>query len=224
MVMVSRCRIPGHLYLLPTIDTHHLFLLLPLLSTRPHRISLTHPIPFLTVLKNCTRLISRRHRSTLMTADNMSLRGTLTSRTHIISRHQPANRESMVKRESDDVTLPQLRRHNSTSNGPDQTLPPPPPDVGPHHPGHMEERRHMSYDNDPGQTYRHQSYPPPPPTPLPPHPQPPPPPYDQSPMYPPPMGPDGPSPITTYTRRSADHSSAVIIQAHFILAMLCRSE
>ena len=85
MVMVSRCRIPGHLYLLPTIHTHHLFLLLHLLSTRPHRISLTLPIPSLTVLKNCTRLISRRHRSTLMTADNMSQRGTLTSRTPITS-------------------------------------------------------------------------------------------------------------------------------------------
>ncbi|KAH8746118.1 hypothetical protein F5883DRAFT_654221 [Diaporthe sp. PMI_573] len=108
----------------------------------------------------------------------------------------------MVKRESDDVTLPQLRRHNSTGNGTEQTLPPPPPDVGPHPPGHMEERRHMSYDNGPGQMYRHQSYPPPPPTPLPPHPQPPPPPYDQSPMYPLPMGPDGPSPITTYTTAS----------------------
>lgn len=60
----------------------------------------------------------------------------------------------------------------------------------------------MSYDNGPGQMYRHQNYPPPPPTPLPPHPQPPPTPYDQSPMYPPPMGPDGPYPITTYTAAS----------------------
>ncbi|KAH8746367.1 hypothetical protein F5883DRAFT_622732 [Diaporthe sp. PMI_573] len=44
----------------------------------------------------------------------------------------------------------------------------------------MEERRHMSYDNGPGQMYRHQNYPPPPPTPLPPHPQPPPPPALQA--------------------------------------------
>ncbi|KAJ0120255.1 hypothetical protein J7T55_001112 [Diaporthe amygdali] len=204
MVMVSRSPIPGHLYLLPTIHTHLLFLLLPLLSTRPHRISHTLPIPSLTVLKSCTRRhisSSRRHRSTLMTADNMSQRAH--QQYPPPPGYQPQSRESMVKRESDDVTLPQLRRPNSTGNGPEQPLPPPPPHAGPHPPGHMEERRHMSYDNGPGpQMYRHQTYPPPPPTPLPPHPQPPPTPYDQSPMYPPPMGPDGPYPITTYTAAS----------------------
>lgn len=108
----------------------------------------------------------------------------------------------MVKRESDDGLLPQLPRPISTGNGPEQTRPPPPPHVGPHPPGHMEERRHMSYDTGPGQMYRHQNYPPPPPTPLPPHPQPPSTPYDQSPMYHPPLGPDGPYPLTTYTTAS----------------------
>ena len=46
-VMVFRCRSPGHLYSVPTIDTHHLFLL-PFLST-PHSLSHTFPIHSLNV-------------------------------------------------------------------------------------------------------------------------------------------------------------------------------
>lgn len=54
----------------------------------------------------------------------------------------------------------------------------------------------MSYDNgSTPQMYRHPTYPPPPPTPLS-HPGPPPTPYEQNQMYAPPMGPDGPYPIT----------------------------
>lgn len=55
----------------------------------------------------------------------------------------------------------------------------------------------MSYDNGPAPMYRHPTYPPPPQTPLS-HPSAPPTPYEQTSMYgpPPPMGPDGPYPIT----------------------------
>lgn len=100
----------------------------------------------------------------------------------------------MVKRESDEIKLPQIVMPNSTGNGPEPSLPPPAHGHLP--PPHMEERRHMSYDNGPApQMYRHSTYPPPPPTPLS-HPGPPPSPYEQTQMYAPsPMGPDGPYPI-----------------------------
>ncbi|ROV96468.1 hypothetical protein VSDG_05439 [Cytospora chrysosperma] len=119
----------------------------------------------------------------------------------------------MVKREADDVTLPQLRRPNSTGNGPEQPLPPPPSHGGPHPQGHMEERRHMSYDNGPAPMYRHPTYPPPPQTPLS-HPSAPPTPYEQTSMYgpPPPMGPDGPYPIT-YAAASGKRKSQRASQA-----------
>lgn len=128
--------------------------------------------------------------------------------------HQPPNRDSMVKRETEDVTLPQLRRPNSTGNGPEQPLPPPPPHGGPHPQGHMEDRRHMSYDNGPAPPmYRHPTYPPPPQTALP-HPPAPPTPYEQTSMYgPPPMGPDGPYSITYATagggKRKSQRASQV---------------
>ncbi|CAN8105783.1 unnamed protein product [Discula destructiva] len=102
----------------------------------------------------------------------------------------------MVKRESDEVKLPQIVRPNSTVNGPEQTPLPPPSAHGPPQ-SHIEEhRRHMAYDNGPvPQMYRQPTYPPPPPTPLS-HQGPPQSPYEQTQMYaPPPMGPDGSYPI-----------------------------
>lgn len=121
------------------------------------------------------------------------------------SGYQAPGRDSMVKRESDDIKLPHIVRPNSTGNGPEQS-PLPPPAHG-HPPPHMEERRHMSYDNGPGpQLYRHPTYPPPPQTPLS-HPGPPPTPYEQTQMYAPPgMGPDGPYPIS-YTSSSGKRKS-----------------
>lgn len=130
------------------------------------------------------------------------------------SGYQPAGRDSMVvKRDPDEVKLPQINRPNSTGNGPEQSGLPPPPAHGPP-PAHMEERRHMSYDNAPGpQLYRHPSYPPPPQTPIS-HPGPPPTPYEQTQMYaPPPMGPDGAYPITSYSagggKRKSQRASQV---------------
>ncbi|PSR78965.1 hypothetical protein BD289DRAFT_376004 [Coniella lustricola] len=113
----------------------------------------------------------------------------------------PPPRDSVVKREGDDVKLPQIGRPNSTGNGPEQSHLPPPPHPPPlltahghSHPGHMEDRRLVSYESGhppPPQMYRQSSYPAPqtpmshtaPPTP-----------YDQTQMYPPPpsMGPDYP--------------------------------
>lgn len=64
----------------------------------------------------------------------------------------------------------------------------------------------MSYENGPApQLYRHPTYPPPPQTPLS-HPGAPPTPYDQTQMYAPPMGPDGPYPIA-YTAASGKRKS-----------------
>lgn len=115
----------------------------------------------------------------------------------------------MVKRDPDEVKLPQIVRPNS--NGPEQSPLPPPPTHGPP-PSHMEERRHMSYDSGPApQLYRHPSYPPPQ-TPLS-HPGPPPTPYEQTQMYATPsMGPDGPYPITYTTgggKRKSQRASQV---------------
>lgn len=70
----------------------------------------------------------------------------------------------------------------------------------------------MSYENGPAaQLYRHPTYPPAPQTPLP-HPGPPPTPYEQTQMYAPPMGPDGPYPITyaaTGGKRKSQRASQV---------------
>lgn len=87
MAMVSRSPILGQLYLLRTIHNLRHFLLLPLLSTRPHRISHTLPTPSLLGLRSSLRLISRRHRSTSMTVVNMSQRDTLLSRTPTTNLH-----------------------------------------------------------------------------------------------------------------------------------------
>lgn len=97
MVMVSRSPIPGHLYLLRTIHNLRHFLLLPLLSTRPRRIS--HTLPILSPLghKNILRLISRRRRhSTSMTVVNMNQRDTLLSRTPITNLH-PLRRTNLTQ-------------------------------------------------------------------------------------------------------------------------------
>ncbi|KAJ9156105.1 C6 zinc finger domain-containing protein [Pleurostoma richardsiae] len=95
----------------------------------------------------------------------------------------PPPRDPHVKRDPAEDTLPQLRRPSSTGNAPEAIPPgtshgPMPP------PAHLEERRHMSYDNGPPPPppmYRHPSFPPPQ-TPLPP-----PSPYEQQ-MYAPPPG------------------------------------
>lgn len=75
----------------------------------------------------------------------------------------------------------------------------------------------MSYDNAPGpQLYRHPSYPPPQ-TPIS-HPGPPPTPYEQTQMYaPPPMGPEGGYPITSYgsgaSKRKSQRASQVCFES-----------
>ncbi|KAF3760800.1 hypothetical protein M406DRAFT_216035, partial [Cryphonectria parasitica EP155] len=96
--------------------------------------------------------------------------------------------------------------------------PPPPPSTAAVHghpsTGHMEERRHMSYDNGPGpQLYRQPSYPPPPHTPLS-HPGGPTTPYEQTQMYPPPpMGPDGTYPPISYAATAGKRKSQRASQA-----------
>lgn len=85
----------------------------------------------------------------------------------------------MVKPEGGDDGFPQMRRPQSTGNGPDSMTPGTPHSA--HPPPYADDKRHMSFDSGPSGMYR-PSYPPPP-TPVQ-HTQP----YDYPTAYGPPPG------------------------------------